>query len=241
MLVLVMVLVFTAVANAMWSLSESGKDVRRKNLPSTDAPGTSSKQYSFTNGGIYARVEAFTNPKLRNAGTSKSITITNWIRKRYDWRGFGSPTEVTANVSITITPSAKASGSVRTSGTSHAHAHAAAFGYASQSGGTPHTIANGHAQINVNVNYYRTTSWSFTVSTSSSGAPAASYWSSGTGGSLTKKDSGSVSLGGAFKFSQSGAQIYASTSARASASQSNRSKGSATAKSLVTNFMLDIP
>lgn len=236
---LILVLAFTAVADAQWEFSETRKDVRELNkvLQDPAGSGTSAYRYAYATGGSTASVQAM--PARRGSSSHRSTSIDNWRRKRCDWKGCGNPTEVTANVSITITPQADASGSVNSGSGSAAHGYARAYGYASQSGGTPDRSASGHAQVSVTLNRKKSLTWSVTLSKS---APSASLSMNGTGKeSLDESNSGNAMIGGGLRFSKSGAQIYASTSASVRASQANDSRASANAISSVDSFIFDIP
>ena len=236
MLILVMALAFTLVANATWRSSQTKRDVKFLNVPLPQPPGLFVSRGASGLGKTRAIVVA--TPTITSSTTTSSTSATHWARKRYDWEGCGSPTEATANVSISITPNAKSSGTVRPSGRSTAHGHGSASAYASQSGGTPYATASGHAKVDVFVSHVTSSTWSFTISRS---VPSASFALTGSGGSLTKEDSGSLALGGSLKFSKSGAQIYATTTSYASASQTNDCIGLGSARCSVSSFIFHIP
>ena len=238
MLALVLVLAFTSLADGgQWKLTTTGKtDTIVIGGDSLNGEQTYSQYVASGTCTVFAYAYDFTS---HDTSTKASISVSNWIRKRYDWRDCGEPTQVTANVTIGITPEVTASANAWDEGTSNAYGYAYASSYASQSGGTPSTSNRGHAKVSTSASHAETSTWSFSLSFA---GPSYQETSSGTdAASVTEAATGSVALGGGLTFSQSGAQIFARTSVRVSASQTNGNQGSGNAKTRVDDFRFTIP
>ena len=216
----VVFMVFAVVfrVDASWQLTPTSSSSL---VDANSGNGWTRAKARFTNGNCWVTVLATYNGGLIGL-SSKSWTISSWIRKRYDWTNPNTtPTSVTKNFNVNVQPEAECTVQAFTfplcGSTVSASAYASASASVSGGGGT-RVDEKGKAEVNLSATHGSIFSnWSLSFGTSQ--PPTGTVTQNGNGAFKTTKKHGSAMIGGGYTFSQNGAQIFASCSGSSTATQ----------------------